>query len=96
MTEQARMRAIEMRVRRATSGPWFATLDGSVRRGNITIVSGIARDPFDGLTQEDNADFIANARDDVPWLIDRVRYLEQAVADQRRTAALLGEAECAS
>jgi len=34
-----------------------------------------------GPAQVENADFIANARSDIPWLVERVRKLEAALRD---------------
>lgn len=56
---------IRARVEVATPGPWRAHPDGLVwaeRPG----------DPVSGSTETEDAEFIAHARTDVPWLLDRL------------------------
>ena len=82
----SKLEEIEARANAATPGPWVIRVsvhgngdpcDDIIAKewGNVTVAMGI--DERDGA---DSA-FIARARDDVPWLIARVRALEAALGD---------------
>lgn len=75
---EKRIRAIEARLRDPTleAPPWSATPGAGVRRGGVNVFLGrVAPDRWDAA----NADFAAHARDDVPWLVARVRQLEKTL-----------------
>lgn len=95
-----RLAEIEARADAATPGPWEADLDrhGETRGiwpttpgGEQIIGSYVAADGFDSVGwsggTDDNLRFIAHARDDIPWLINRVRELE---AQNSRLAGIPG------
>lgn len=92
---EKRIRAIEARLKTNTlaSGPWSPTGRGGVRRAG-TVIFHDRGAPFLDHSDLANADFTAHARDDVPWLVARVRQLEtafeaaRAVLPRNATAAL--------
>jgi hypothetical protein len=79
--ERERVTQIEDRVAAATPGPWDS---GSRVRGTQTnVVTGpdaleiVVRKPGSFFRDyKDDADFVAHARKDVPWLIELVKRLE--------------------
>ncbi len=83
--------AIEARAERATKGPWkyvsvydevlSLAVDG--KREGVCCTWSSDGDVFHGVNQDNNADFIANARDDVPALVARVREFEEENAKLR-------------
>ncbi len=77
---EKRIRAIEARLKANTlaSGPWSPTGRGGVRRAG-TVIFHDRGAPFLDHSDLANADFAANARDDVPWLVARVRQLEKTL-----------------
>jgi len=70
-----RMAEIERRLKAIslTSAPWSPTPDAGVRRGGVAVFHGRNHPE---QADRDNADFAAEARQDVPWLVARVRQLE--------------------
>lgn len=72
---EARLIEIEARCNRATRGPWISFIE---RRDHISGSSFIRTDGEDiylsGATDDDQ-DFIASARQDVPLLIEEIRRL---------------------
>jgi len=70
-----RLQRIKERLRRATAGPWDAYIEGK----NHTDGSSFVKTPtggieLDGATDYD-IEFIANARQDVPFLLDLIQSL---------------------
>ena len=82
MSAADRLNQIEARANAATKGPWqrYGTWpyevyaprepDGGPYIASVTGTDG---------DNEGNADFIAHARDDVPWLIEQVRKRDAAL-----------------
>lgn len=84
MTDEERLAEIEARAAKATAGPW--AVDGSsaadialgVTYGDDTetwVQSSTGHIDDEGGHTVDDAQFIAHARTDVPWLVERVRAL---------------------
>jgi len=69
-----RLNEIEARANAATEGPWAAS-SGYVESGTATIVECSDPLPFDQV----NAEFIAHARTDVPWLLEKVKLRDKAL-----------------
>ena len=81
---EVRIAEIRDRCRRATPGPWAHFADGYVERAGDpgeTIGVTCARRPDNGdpLPAPANAEFVAHARDDVPWLLDELERLRRAL-----------------
>lgn len=72
-----RLAEIENRLKRTHDTPWSVAGDAGIRRGGCVLFEGV-KHPCE--TDRGNADFVANARDDVPWLVARVKQLEAALA----------------
>lgn len=66
---------IEARANAATPGPWGALSPRADGASPVTRAGGAWIAPF---TAEDDAEFIAHAREDVPALVDEVRRLRGA------------------
>ncbi|MBY6273548.1 MAG: hypothetical protein CW346_15230 [Bacillaceae bacterium] len=78
---EQRLREIEERVSKATPGPWEAYgvggihMDGTSDGYSVMTAAGKRlHSPY--MTQAD-ADFIAHAREDVPWLLSLLREREE-------------------
>ena len=98
MSAADRLNEIEARANAATEGPWY-------RYGTWPYEVYAPREPDGGPyvasvtgdngRNESNADFIAHARTDVPYLIGQVRWLldelSAAVADNEKKDAALRE-----
>lgn len=89
MAEQSmsddRIAEIKARANAATPGPWTASAPHPYC-GEIWVVGpddpdGAIATGFDDTPAD--AAFIAHARTDVPWLLDRIEALEQELAAQR-------------
>ena len=84
---------IEARADAATPGPWdhqsdtFAGTRPVHRIGNVRENCDVGLTYRDYHTGEANAEFITRSREDIPWLINRVRELE---AQNRRMAGIPG------
>ncbi len=76
----SRIAEIEARCAAATLGPWdWSGGHTEDPRVGFAVHGHVSWDQFgmpDGSYKMVDADFIAHARDDVPWLIARVRALE--------------------
>lgn len=87
---ETRLAAIEARANAAAEGPWDvgAERDGVyggrrtvVRDSSLLRIVSVGQTRLhDNLGAEANVEFIAHAREDVPWLIGRVRELESRLA----------------
>ena len=75
--------AIEARAEAATEGPWAARFDGQRQGIFVAHRSVILFDVGHVRPTTPDADFIANARADVPRLIAEVRRL-QSLGNRRR------------
>jgi hypothetical protein len=70
----SRLAEIRTRTNAATQGPWKRT---EVRVMADCEASGLS---YDGKrNRQANAEFMAHARADIPWLLDRVQELEEAL-----------------
>jgi len=92
MTEEE-LRAIEMRAKAATPGPWRQGDEGESNEGDADCV--YVRDDDSGrmvwrmagpFVREEDARFVAEAREDVSALVARVRALEVSLTAALRTA----------
>lgn len=67
---------IENRCNKAVEGPWISFVEGR----DHTCGSNFIRTAGDDIellgASVDDQDFIANARQDIPWLIDQIRKLK--------------------
>ena len=79
----ARIEAIREREQRATKGPWTFrvvkrgdTPDGSVMIGAVAPGHQIRATPPGGSYPSNDGEFIANAREDVPFLLDLLTSLQ--------------------
>lgn len=92
-----RVREIEERAGRATEGPWLdgAESEECVLRP-IPAVDGdwVMSGNYDGEVIVSPADkaFILASREDVPWLVERLREMRQVVAGAAGTLELLANA----
>lgn len=84
-----RLREIGLRLRKLTPAPWSVTGDGGVRCGPIRLLVEKRHAEVCDLA---NAEFAANARDDVPWLVARVKQLEGALREARANLPELARA----
>ena len=69
-----RLNEIEARANAATEGPWELLGDGEYVSGPGILVA-----PDDGGVTSADAEFIAAARTDVPWLLDQVESRDKAL-----------------
>lgn len=71
MTPAERIAAIRERAERATEGPW----EGVLEAPEICVLHPGSRKHIGCYFNEDeDVDFIAHARADVPWLLDQVEF----------------------
>ena len=80
MSISDRLDQIAARCNAATDGPWES--DRHVRGdGHVVIGGGLRRAhlPGDVPGHAENAEFIAHARADVPWLVEQVRKRDAAL-----------------
>jgi hypothetical protein len=83
MTTEQRIEQIKERAGKATAGPWnYCESDGVFYSPDKTPVGCVynnvdsGTDEIDDEPSRHNGYFIANAREDVPWLLERIRELE--------------------
>lgn len=79
-----RLNEIEARANAATEGPWEAksetpTMAGAVWNLRITGKPGIRMNVTEWQHGMENAEFIAHARTDVPWLLEQVELRDKAL-----------------
>jgi hypothetical protein len=80
---------IEKRYKAATSGPWFASIEGSDHIcGESVILRGENKRETDlyligGIIED--YDFIAHARQDIPTLITEIRHLSDLIDQLRKS-----------
>lgn len=83
--DEQRIADISARTEAATSGPWKAMIEGRDHSsGSSCIVTKNGGIDFDGATDSD-IEFMANARQDIPYLISELRRLEKILNDQEST-----------
>lgn len=92
MTQQDRQAEIRARVEAATDSVWVG--GGLVVKSDRGVIARCPPPNTDGVFEcAQNTSFIAHARQDVPWLLDRVReLLEQLAAAQAERDAARREA----
>jgi hypothetical protein len=86
-----RVDAIVGRVGAATPGPWRAYRPKGERPNvqqhkdgvGVNVVAFIDGQHWDRALEDANAEFIAHAREDVPYLLGRIRDLETERAEER-------------
>ena len=93
MSDEERLKAIEERAAKATSPPWEPDPDGTTIRLSAPdpqhrgrqVCSTESRPTMSMMSQNQahNANFIAHARDDIPWLLAKVREQEEELYDLR-------------
>lgn len=108
MSHEQRLNEIRHRAEKATSGPWFLMLDGFSNKPPANCPTVYATDEelryiacfrdvsISGAATPNvaNATFTAHARDDIPYLLDRVAVLERLVREyQEAFNASDGEGE---
>ena len=76
-----RLTAIQQREQQATKGPWFAWYASTDFVGwTVQIAAGWLFKASDKCGEHD-AGFIAHASEDIPWLVQQVQSLQQALAE---------------
>lgn len=79
-----RIAAIEARLNASTGGPWKAMLEGRDHSSGSSCVKTISGAiDFDGATDAD-IEFIANARQDVPYLVAELLRFATSLEKSRR------------
>ncbi|MGN0402068.1 MAG: hypothetical protein ACI4HQ_07395 [Acetatifactor sp.] len=78
-----RIKEIEKRCNKATEGPWISFVEGRDHTCGSNFIKTAGEDiELIGATIDDQ-DFIANARQDIPWLINEVYRLKKILSDNR-------------
>lgn len=85
--EEARLKAIRARADKATPGPWTVYDRGGCGDHDVDGPKGPEASELSGryrgmFCRADDAEFVAHARADIPWLLDRL-----AAAERERDAA---------
>lgn len=94
MTDKARLDEIRQRAEKATPEPWEHTFGSGDSGNNHNVRFGDNQNQFiarivsgrgnGGHSEEAcNANFIAHARSDIPWLLDRIEKLERLAGKVR-------------
>ena len=79
LIDRQRLAAIEARTLAATGGPWRALLEGqSHSSGSSCIATATGAIDLDGASDAD-IEFMAKAREDVPFLVSELRRLAALV-----------------
>lgn len=94
---RARLEQIRKRADAAEPGPWMVGDESPTHEGMFVVSCEGGEGDVTDYIDRPEAEFIAHAREDVPWLLDRIQALEQR-AEVRRldlAGALLLEAETA-
>jgi hypothetical protein len=92
------MDAIRKRAEAATEGPWIADDNegygiwsiwyGSCPSGNVEPRGLVAQCPGDDAQVEEDADFIAHAREDIPTLLAEIARLKEELRSRNDMHAL--------
>jgi hypothetical protein len=67
---------IEVRSSRAMPGPWKSYIEGRDHQSGDSFIRTTAKDIYLTGASPDDQDFIANARQDIPALIQEIRRLQ--------------------
>ena len=86
MTTAERIKEIRERAEKATVGPWVTVScshGGRILTRGDTNVGRKERHPqtYIQIVPREDAHFIAHAREDIPWLLERVEELEKEVEE---------------
>jgi hypothetical protein len=82
--DEQRISAIAARAEAAAEGPWKAMLEGRDHlSGSSCIVTAAGGIDLDGASDSD-IEFMANARQDVPYLIAELRRLASALTSLQK------------
>jgi len=79
---EKRIATIEIRARRADPGPWRWETEGAVFQASVRLFHA---GPAINRLHEFNAEFVAEAREDIPWLVARVKQLEGALRELKES-----------
>lgn len=71
MSAADHLKSLRERVEAATEGPWGVLSAGNHRAGAVAAQEGVIADT-ESPSQQDDAEFIAHARTDLPRLLDAV------------------------
>ena len=78
-----KIKEIEERCNKATEGPWISFVEGRDHTCGSDFIMTAGEDiELIGATV-DEQDFIANARQDIPWLINEVYRLKKILCNNR-------------
>lgn len=79
--DDTRIKEIEKRCNKATEGPWISFIEGRDHTCGSNFIKTAKEDiELIGATADDQ-DFIANARQDIPWLIGEIYRLKRILGD---------------
>ena len=77
MTE-SELKEIEERCNKATEGPWKSMIEGRDHTSGDSFIMTGGKDIYiDNPLLDNNQDFIANAKQDIPKLIQEIRKLKK-------------------
>lgn len=77
--DQVRISEILARLDAASAGPWMASLEGRHQvSGSSCLVTQSGAIDFAGATDGD-IEFMANARQDIPYLVEELRRLAELI-----------------
>lgn len=75
--EEIRLKEIKERCDKTTGGPWISFVEGRDHTCGSNFIRTAGDDiELIGATADDQ-DFIANARQDIPWLIEEINRLKK-------------------
>lgn len=79
--KDSKLKEIEARCDKATAGPWRSFIEGRDHTSGSSFIRTNGEDiELTGATDDDQ-DFIANARQDIPLLISEVYRLKKIISD---------------
>ena len=86
MIDEKRLAEIQDNLKGATHGEWFTTVKGNSIK-SVTVVDINNRCICSGISPKNgNADFIACAKDDIPYLLETVTELKFQLSEANRRA----------
>lgn len=86
--------AIRERAEKATEGPWYYALNINEQTGEPDVLPHVISDTQEVISEnmyDENAEFIAHAREDIPKLLAEVERLETAIQDAISIAEMYRE-----
>lgn len=72
-----KLKEIEKRCNKATEGPWISFVEGRDHTCGSDFIRTAGNDIELIGASVDDQDFIANARQDIPWLIEQINNLKR-------------------